>query len=70
MGFVKGMVAVWPMAVILPRENIDGGLYHVEERAFQELMLGAGARKEWVWIGPELRDDELKEKLRQVVGKA
>ena len=70
MYFVRGMFAVSPMALIHPRENIEGGLYQVEERAFQELMLGAGARKARVWSGPELRDDEVKEKLRQVAGKA
>jgi rod shape-determining protein MreB and related proteins len=64
MDFVKGMFAVSPMALIHPRENIDGGLSQVEERAFHELMLGAGARKVKVWTGAELRDEEIKEKLR------
>ena len=69
MGGAKRMFAALPIAVIHPRENIDGGLSQVEERAFQELMLGSGARKARVWVGAELRDDEVKEKLKEVVGK-
>ena len=69
MNFVSGLnrfLAASPMAVIHPRENIDGGLSQVEERAFQELMMGAGARKVRVWDGAELRDEEVREKLRSV----
>ena len=69
MNFVKNMFAASPAALIHPRERIDGGLYQVEERAFQELMLGAGARKARVWVGPELRDDEVIAKLREGIPK-
>ncbi|WP_237065173.1 rod shape-determining protein [Microbulbifer guangxiensis] len=40
--------------VLQPMEKNQGGLTEVEVRAFQELGLGAGARRVYVYQGPEL----------------
>jgi len=43
---------------------IEGGLSQVEERVLTEAAIGAGASKVVVWLGPELKDDEVKAKLK------
>lgn len=43
-----------PAVIIHPMEKIDGGLTMIEERAFRELGLGAGARDVEVYLGSEL----------------
>lgn len=52
-----------PKVVIHPLEMIEGGLSEVEERALQEVARGAGARRAFVWVGHELSDAEVVEKL-------
>ncbi|MBX2807532.1 MAG: rod shape-determining protein [Cellvibrionaceae bacterium] len=43
-----------PRVIVQPMEKIEGGLSAVEERAFRELCLGAGAREVYIHIGQEL----------------
>jgi len=43
-----------PRVVIHPMEKLEGGLTIVEERAFKELAIGAGAREVIVYQGSEL----------------
>ena len=69
--FLKSLVAeigggllLKPAMLIHPLERIDGGLTQIEERAFQELAVGAGASRVKVWIGAALSDAEVLEKLK------
>lgn len=48
-----------PTAVLQPLEQLDGGLTEVEIRGLTELLLGAGARRAFIWIGRELQHHEL-----------
>lgn len=48
-----------PILVIHPQAVLEGGLTQIEIRAFAELGFGAGARKVYVWEGPELSKQEL-----------
>jgi len=52
-----------PQILMHPLEMIEGGLSQIEERIFLEVAMGAGASKAVIWLGPELSDDEVKEKL-------
>lgn len=52
-----------PHVVIHPMEMVDGGLSEIEERIFHEIAKGAGASKVVVWVGHELNDAEVREKL-------
>ena len=54
-----------PSVVMHPLELIEGGLSEIEERILQEVAIGAGAGKAVVWVGHELSDSEVKEKLKQ-----
>ena len=58
-----GLFAVSPQVLIQPLEMIEGGLSEVEERVLREVAMGAGASKVVVWVGHELSDAEVKEKL-------
>jgi rod shape-determining protein MreB len=60
-----GLFAVSPRVVIQPLESIEGGLSEIEERVLRELASGAGARQVAVWVGPELDDAQVREKLLQ-----
>lgn len=53
-----------PTAIIHPLEMIEGGLSAVENRILLELAYGAGCKKVIVWIGNELSDDEILEKVK------
>jgi len=55
---------VRPVVVVHPLEQIEGGLTQIEERAFQELATGAGARRVVLWTGRELNDAEVREKAK------
>jgi rod shape-determining protein MreB and related proteins len=57
------LLAVSPHVVIHPMEMVDGGLSEIEDRIFREVAIGAGASKVVVWVGHELNDAEVKEKL-------
>jgi hypothetical protein len=58
-----GILAVSPQVVIQPLEMLEGGLSEVEERILKEIAIGAGASQVVVWVGRELNDAEVKEKL-------
>ena len=49
--------------VMHPLEMVDGGVSEVEERVLLELA-GSDARKAIVWVGRELTDLEVREKLQ------
>jgi len=48
-----------------PLEQVEGGLSEVEERVLRDLAAGLGPRSVVIWLGPELGDAEVREKLRQ-----
>ncbi|MDP1979133.1 rod shape-determining protein [Undibacterium sp.] len=48
-----------PEIVIHPQGSPDGGFTQVENRAFRELGLGAGAAKVILWQGDDLTDQEI-----------
>lgn len=58
-----GIVAISPQVLIQPLEMIEGGLSEIEERVLMEVAMGAGASKVVVWVGPELSDAEVRQKL-------
>ena len=55
--------AVSPQVLIQPLEILEGGLSEVEERVLKEVAIGACASKVVVWVGRELSDAEVREKL-------
>jgi rod shape-determining protein MreB and related proteins len=59
----KGRFRAPSQIVIHPLELIEGGLSQIEERTIYEVAKGAGASKVLVWLGPELTDEQVKEKL-------
>jgi rod shape-determining protein MreB and related proteins len=60
-----GFFAIKPQIVLHPLERVDGGLTEIEERAFYELGVGAGAARVKVWSGAVLSDAEVLEKLKE-----
>jgi rod shape-determining protein MreB len=64
----KGFFVMKPDIVIHPLEQIEGGLSQIEERAFQEIAIVAGASKTLVWVGKTLNDDEVLSKLKAIRG--
>ena len=60
---IGGGLLLKPAMLIHPLERIDGGLTQIEERAFQELAVGAGASKVKVWTGEALTDAQVLETL-------
>ena len=62
--FAGRLFAVSPQVVIQPMEMAEGGLSEIEDRVLRELAIAAGARKVTVWVGHELSDDEVRQKLR------
>jgi hypothetical protein len=59
-----GLFTPSPSIVIHPLEMTEGGLSEIEERVFREVAIEAGANKVVVWVGHELSDPEVVEKLR------
>ncbi|MCW5649793.1 MAG: rod shape-determining protein [Ramlibacter sp.] len=55
----RGIFRLAPRIVMHPLGSPDGGYTQVEDRAFREMALGAGASQAIVWVGRELRDDEV-----------
>lgn len=55
----RSWLKVAPVLVLHPQAMLEGGLTQVEIRALAELGHGAGARKVFVWAGPELSREEL-----------
>lgn len=69
-GSVKELVgrswfALSPSILVHPVEMVDGGLSQVEERVFLELGYGARGRNVKVYVGPELNDQAVIEKLAE-----
>jgi len=60
------MHIVKPKYLMHPIEMVTGELSQVEYRVFIELALSAGGRAANVWIGNELSDNGVKEKLKAV----
>jgi len=58
-----GIFAVSPQVLMQPLEMLEGGLSEVEERVLREVAIGAGASKVVVWVGHELSDAEVRDKL-------
>lgn len=58
------LFATSPIVVIQPMEMIENGISQVEERVLREVAIGAGARKTFVWVGDELSNDKLHEKIQ------
>jgi rod shape-determining protein MreB and related proteins len=52
-----------PRVVMHPLEMVEGGLSGVENRVFQEVADCAGASRIAVWVGHELSDQEVLEKV-------
>lgn len=57
----RSLFAVSPAVVLHPQAALEGGLTQIEIRALAELGAAAGARKVFVWEGPELSAEELRE---------
>ncbi|OGB24097.1 MAG: hypothetical protein A3I66_11545 [Burkholderiales bacterium RIFCSPLOWO2_02_FULL_57_36] len=52
-----------PCILVHAMEMTDGGLSQIEERTLLELGLGSGGRKVKVYVGPELSDQAVIDKL-------
>jgi hypothetical protein len=60
----SGFFSLGPDVLIQPLEMVEGGLSEVEDRLFRELVIGATrAKRALVFIGSELSDAEVKERL-------
>lgn len=55
----KRLFAPAPKIVMHPLGEPEGGFTQVEQRAFQEMAVGTGARQVILWLGRTLSDDEL-----------
>lgn len=55
-----------PFVLMHPLDMVTGGLSQVEDRILRELATFAGARAIDVWVGPELTDQEVKQRARDV----
>ena len=53
-----------PTVIMHPLAMTEGGLSPIEHRVFMEVAHGAGAKRAIVWVGPELSDDQVREKAR------
>ncbi len=60
----RGRFILRTLAVIHPRERIEGGITQVEETCLREVGIGARANKVIVWSGTTLTDAEVEAKLR------
>ncbi len=48
-----------PALIVHPKEILEGGLTEIEERALQEMALGAGASRAKVWQGNDLSIEQI-----------
>ncbi len=62
---VMGKKFFAPIILMHPIEKIDGGLSQVEERVLKDLAIVAGAQKVVLWVGQELTDKDVLEKVKQ-----
>ena len=61
---VMGKKFFAPIILMHPIEKIDGGLSQVEERVLKDLAIIAGAQKVVLWVGQELTDKDVLEKVK------
>ena len=54
-----------PIILMHPIEKIDGGLSQVEERVLKDLAIVVGAQKAVLWVGHELTDKDVLQKVKQ-----
>ncbi len=54
-----------PIFLMHPIEKVEGGLSQVEERVIKDLAVLAGAQKGVLWLGHELNDKEVLQKINQ-----
>jgi hypothetical protein len=59
----QSIFSVAPTVLLHPLDKLEGGCTQVEQRVFQELALGAGARKMTLWTGKPLSGQEVLDKL-------
>ncbi len=52
-----------PTILMHPIEKVDGGLSQVEERVLRDLAISVGAQKVVVWVGHELTDNDVIQKV-------
>jgi len=53
------LMFIRPVIVLHPLKKVESGLTQIEVRALKELGDSSGARETYVWVGRELRDEEL-----------
>lgn len=59
-----GLLGASPDCILMhPLELISGGVSPVEERVLRELAAAAGARRCEICTGPELTDDQVRQRL-------
>lgn len=56
--------APMPAMVVHPMEMLEGGLSEIEDRALFELAMSVGAKKVRLWVGDELSDREVLDKIK------
>ena len=59
-------ILIRPLVVLHPLAMTEGGLSQIEERALMELSASAGARKTRLWLGPELSDQKVLTKAKEI----
>ncbi|HDH12595.1 MAG TPA: 1-pyrroline-5-carboxylate dehydrogenase [Nitrospirae bacterium] len=62
---VMGKKFFVPIILMHPIEKIDGGLSQVEERVLKDLAIIVGAQKITLWVGQELTDKDVLQKVKQ-----
>ncbi len=62
---VMGKKFFAPIILMHPIEKIDGGLSQVEERVLKDLAIIVGGRKIILWVGHELSDEDVLQKVKQ-----
>ncbi len=53
-----------PIILMHPIEKVDGGLSQVEERILKDLAIIVGAQSTVLWLGQELTDKEVLQKMK------
>jgi hypothetical protein len=62
---VMGKKFFAPAIVMHPIDKIDGGLSQVEERVLKDLAIVTGAQTVVLWVGHELTDKDVLQKVKQ-----
>ncbi|WP_221047260.1 hypothetical protein [Methylogaea oryzae] len=56
--------APMPAMIVHPLELLEGGLSEIEDRALFELAMSVGAKKVRLWVGNELSDLDVLDKIK------